>query len=195
MAFSKDGTIGEQYRAAIDLRTKDDLCALDKHFRGALRLVVHQLELLAQNNGMGFVYVRVPALTKLCRKFGKQGARERVSQRTIEYALTYLREQGIISPIFTLPSHLRLDGVRGRRGFLVIHHDTYAVRKGKRCGMYPWGKDAFRGGTHIPLARWLECHPDHPLSIWNERNRGNRSTKSKAEEFQAVAEQVRRSGR
>lgn len=168
MAFEKG--FGILYRSAVNLRTKDDECSLDKHFRRTLRLVVHQLELLAQNNGMGFVYARVPSLTKLCRKFGRDDTRERISQRTVEYALAWLRYLGIISPLFYLPSRVRLDGVRGRRGFLVINHDVYAKRRGKRCTLYPWGKDAFQWG--IPIARVDErLHPEHPPSYWNESNR------------------------
>lgn len=156
MSRAKHITLVEGYRPTVRLKPGVE-CKLEKHYRGVLRRVVSKLDYLARKNPNRFVYVTVPALTKMCVKFkdGKPTG-EAFTQRSVELALAFLRRQGFISAL----SEQETDGGM-RRGFFVIDHAniTEPLPRGRGCGITARHRPRQRA-MWTPGIGWHEVAPE-----------------------------------
>ena len=137
------------FRITRVLRT-EDICSLKLHFAGAAREVVGFLDKLAANDPERFVWCEVDAIVKHCRRYKAHAYNKRV----VEYVLTFLRGQHIISAHLTRKRRVG-SYVREMPGFIVAPHDALAVRKKNHCEFV---------GQRAPGA-W-ECIPGVPGSAW-----------------------------
>jgi hypothetical protein len=112
-----------------EIRVKKEPCMLKYHYRNCARQAISRIEYLASLNSDRFVWEAIPNLTKHCINRKTQ---EPYSQRIVEYALSGLRQQGVISD-----RHIRTYNGVERSGFTVITHDSCSKTNGKQCALSP----------------------------------------------------------
>jgi hypothetical protein len=117
-------TFSENFRPCVSVK-KDSVCALKRHYRGAVREFIGYCDLLASQDPERFIWASVSNIAEHCTDYKNK---KPYSLRIVKYCKTSLRAKNIISSQI---ARVR-NGVL-RTGFILQAHGEVTERREKKC--------------------------------------------------------------
>jgi hypothetical protein len=151
--INHDRRFAQSYRRTVELGG-NNVCSLQRHFRGALHEVVHWLDLWAANHPERFVIATVPGIVEHCKKYGSGTY---YKTRLIEYCLAHLRRRCIISGRL-----VRMFNGEPREGFIVARHDCVTTARGKTKCVFVGMATPFDCWHQLPSGEIFWVDPTDP---------------------------------
>lgn len=138
MARKKPARLNQKFTKIVPLKNGETCTSLKRHYKNCAREVIGYLESVLKHfpDEERFVWAHVATIVKRCNKHRKSKAPYK--QRAVEYALTFLRGQLVLTPTERVRR-----GVL-RQGWILAHHDAITVAENGCCelqGQRHWERE------------------------------------------------------